>query len=50
MLDFLKRLVKKEPAPSPAAKAAGIKGFVPPLPLDGAKAAMQAMKIPPYGN
>lgn len=32
----------------PAAKTAGIKGFIEPLPLDGMKEALQALKLPPY--
>lgn len=44
----IKAAVLKQMLDTPAAKAAGIKGFIPPLPLDSAKAAMQAMKIPPY--
>ena len=32
----------------PAARAARVQGFVAPLPLDGMKKALQALKIPPY--
>ena len=32
----------------PAAKAAGMQGFVEPLPLDGIKDALRTLKMPPY--
>jgi hypothetical protein len=31
-----------------AAQAAGIRGFVEPLPLDGMRALLRAMKMPPF--
>lgn len=37
-------------ADSAAAKAAGIKGFVEPLSLDGLKEALKALKAPPFDN
>jgi ABC-type phosphate/phosphonate transport system substrate-binding protein len=48
VVEAIKAAALKLTPETPAAKTAGIKGFVDPLPLDGMKEALQALKLPPY--